>query len=80
MRSAHRRLILLAVTITPQVKFGISVLGGTLMEGYVTTGVSNIFEMGISASASTSISGDSTAEFCYWADYYYSLFISADVS
>ncbi|KAH6655949.1 hypothetical protein BKA67DRAFT_675964 [Truncatella angustata] len=70
----------LALSLTPEVKFGISVLGGTLMEGYVTAGVTNTIEMGVSASTSASTSGDVSAEFCYWADYTYKMFISADVS
>ncbi|KAK9413532.1 hypothetical protein SUNI508_11854 [Seiridium unicorne] len=70
----------MALHLTPEVKFGISVLGGQLMEGYVKAGITNTIEMGISASASTSTSGDSSAEFCYWADYSYRLFIAADIS
>lgn len=50
------------------------------MEGYVTAGLTNTVEMGVSATASASTSGDSSAEFCYWADYTYKLFISADIS
>ncbi|KAJ5658730.1 CAZyme family GH18, partial [Penicillium longicatenatum] len=69
----------LALGLTPKVKFGISVLGGNLMDGYVTAGVSNTVSLGVSATASTGLQG-SAAEFCYWADYIYSLFLQADVS
>ena len=68
------------MTLTPQVKFGISVLGGSLMEGYVTAGLSNTVSLGVSATASADIGGDLEAGFCYWADYDYSVFLSADVS
>ncbi|KAL4954842.1 hypothetical protein BDW69DRAFT_193734 [Aspergillus filifer] len=60
----------LALTLTPQVKFGISVLGGKLMDGYVTAGVEN----------TVSLSSGSSAEFCYWADYDYSVFLQANAS
>nr|WBV74231.1 putative chitinase [Pestalotiopsis kenyana] len=70
----------LALHLTPEVKFGISVLGGTLMEGYVTAGVTNTVNLGVSASASASTDGSASAEFCYWADYEYSVFIGADIS
>ncbi|KAJ5204380.1 bacteriodes thetaiotaomicron symbiotic chitinase, partial [Penicillium cinerascens] len=70
----------MALTLTPQVKFGISVLGGDLMSGYVTTAVDNIVSLGVNASASVSYDGTSSAGFCYWADYIYSFFVSADVS
>lgn len=70
----------LALTLTPQVKFGISVLGGRLMDGHVTAGVENTISLGVSAEASTSISSGSSAEFCYWADYDYSVFLQADAS
>uniref|UniRef100_A0A093VIR1 chitinase n=2 Tax=Talaromyces marneffei PM1 TaxID=1077442 RepID=A0A093VIR1_TALMA len=70
----------MALTLTPQVKFGISVLGGSLMSGYVTAGVDNTVSLGINASASVSYDGTTSAGFCYWADYIYSFFVSADVS
>jgi hypothetical protein len=70
----------LALTLTPEVKFGISVLNGKLMEGYVTAGVENTVSLGVSASASTGLSSGSSAEFCYWADYDYSVFLQADAS
>ncbi|OBT62696.1 hypothetical protein VE03_07107 [Pseudogymnoascus sp. 23342-1-I1] len=63
----------LALHLTPEVKFGISILGGKLMEGYVTAGVTNTVTMGISASTTT-------ADVCYWADYTYSVFLNADLS
>lgn len=50
------------------------------MEGYVTAGLTNTIEMGVSASSSASTSGDVSAEFCYWADYTYKMFIAADIS
>jgi hypothetical protein len=62
------------------VKFGISVLGDTLMSGYVTAGVANTITLGLSASATASSTGEASAGFCYWADYVYSVFLSADVS
>lgn len=68
------------MTLTPQVKFGISVLGDALMSGYVTAGVANTITLGLSAGASVSSTTGATAEFCYWADYVYSVFLSADVS
>ncbi|KAL4976408.1 glycosyl hydrolases family 18-domain-containing protein [Aspergillus desertorum] len=70
----------LALTLTPQVKFGISVLGGKLMDGYLTAGVENTVSLGVSASASTGLSSGSSAEFCYWADYDYSVFLQANAS
>lgn len=70
----------LALTLTPQVKFGISVLSGKLMEGYVTAGVENTLSLGVSASASTGLSSGSSAGFCYWADYDYSVFLQANAS
>ncbi|PYI35208.1 hypothetical protein BP00DRAFT_412436 [Aspergillus indologenus CBS 114.80] len=60
-------------------RFGISVLGGDLMSSYVTAGLNNTINLGISAEASYS-GGTSSAGFCYWADYVYSLFIRADMS
>ncbi|KAJ8130004.1 hypothetical protein O1611_g3626 [Lasiodiplodia mahajangana] len=66
----------LSLHMTPQVRFGITVLAGQLMEGTVKAGVTNTFTLGFSASASSS----GNAEFCYWADYLYSLFVGADVS
>ncbi|KAJ5918124.1 hypothetical protein N7454_010499 [Penicillium verhagenii] len=69
----------LALSLTPEVRFGISVLGGDLMSGYVTAGLNNTIELGISAQASYS-EGTTSAGFCYWADYVYSLFIKADMS
>ncbi|GLA42688.1 hypothetical protein AnigIFM63309_011235 [Aspergillus niger] len=69
----------LALTLTPEVRFGVSVLGGDLMSGYVTAGISNTINLGISAEAS--YSGDGTsAGFCYWADYVYSIFLRADMT
>jgi hypothetical protein len=69
-----------AVTLTPKVKFGVSVLGGDLMSGYVTAGIKNTISMGITASATAALDGSASAEFCYWADYVYSIFLSADMS
>ncbi|PYH81931.1 hypothetical protein BO82DRAFT_414323 [Aspergillus uvarum CBS 121591] len=69
----------MALSLTPEVRFGISVLGGDLMSGYVTAGLNNTINLGISAEASYS-GGTSSAGFCYWADYVYSLFIRADMS
>lgn len=49
------------------------------MSGYVTAGISNTINLGISAEAS--YSGDeASAGFCYWADYVYSIFLRADMS
>ncbi|KAJ5907344.1 hypothetical protein N7495_000026 [Penicillium taxi] len=42
------------MSLTPEVRFGISVLGGDLMSGYVTAGLNNTIRMGISAQASYS--------------------------
>ncbi|KAJ5094625.1 CAZyme family GH18, partial [Penicillium angulare] len=70
----------LALTLTPQVKFGISVLNGKLMDGHLTAGVENTISLGVSASASTGLSSGSSAEFCYWADYDYSVFLQANAS
>ncbi|KUI70319.1 Chitotriosidase-1 [Cytospora mali] len=70
----------MALTLTPQVKFGISVLSGSLMEGYVTAGVTNTVSLGVNATASANIDGELQAGYCYWADYVYSVFLSADVS
>lgn len=50
------------------------------MSGYVTAGVDNTVSLGINASASVSYDGTTSAGFCYWADYIYSFFVSADVS
>lgn len=61
-------------------KFGISVLGGKLMDGHVTAGVENNHQFGVSAEASTSILNGSSTEFCYWADYNYSLFLQTAAS
>ncbi|RDH30342.1 hypothetical protein BDQ94DRAFT_161391 [Aspergillus welwitschiae] len=69
----------LALSLTPEVRFGVSVLGGDLMSGYVTAGISNTINLGISAEASYSGDGAS-AGFCYWADYVYSIFLRADMS
>lgn len=49
------------------------------MNGYVTAGVSNTITLGLSAGAAIDTT-EATAEFCYWADYIYSVFLSADVS
>ncbi|RMJ27114.1 Glycosyl hydrolases family 18 [Aspergillus sp. HF37] len=70
----------MALTLTPKVKFGVSVLGGNLMSGYVTAGVANTVSLGVSASASTSSDESASADFCYWADYVYSVFLRADMS
>ncbi|KAL4924010.1 uncharacterized protein BDV17DRAFT_295821 [Aspergillus undulatus] len=70
----------MALTLTPEVKFGMSVLGGSLMSGYVTAGVDNTISLGVSATASASGDGSAGIGFCYWADYVYSVFIRADVS
>ncbi|KUI54694.1 hypothetical protein VP1G_02085 [Cytospora mali] len=70
----------MALTLTPQVKFGNSVLRGALMEGYVTAGVTNTVSLGVNATASANIDGELQARYCYWADYVYSVFLSADVS
>lgn len=68
------------VSLTPKVRFGISVLGGGLMSGYVTAGLTNTVSMGMNASAEVSGDGSTSAGFCYWADYLYSLFLRADIS
>ncbi|KAJ5666169.1 uncharacterized protein N7477_008617 [Penicillium maclennaniae] len=69
-----------AVTLTPEVRFGISVLGGDLMSGYVTAGIANTIKLGINATASVSGDGSTSAGFCYWADFVYSIFIQANAS
>lgn len=61
-------------------KFGISVLGGDLMDGQVTAGVTNTISMGISANASVSADGTASAGYCYWADYVYNVFLRAEMS
>jgi hypothetical protein len=78
--SGERNMLTPLVTLTPEVKFGISVLGGQLMSGYVTAGVDNTISLGMSASASASVDGSVSAGFCYWADYVYSVFVRADIS
>ncbi|GLA58752.1 hypothetical protein AtubIFM54640_008854 [Aspergillus tubingensis] len=70
----------LALSLTPEVKFGISVLGGNLMSGYVTAGMTNTIQLGVNASASISGDGSTSAGFCYWADFIYSIFIEAETS
>ena len=49
------------------------------MSGYVTAGMSNTITLGLSAGGTIGTT-EATAEFCYWADYVYSVFLSADVS
>ncbi|KAL7651280.1 hypothetical protein ACMYSQ_011013 [Aspergillus niger] len=70
----------LALSLTPEVKFGISVLGGDLMSGYVTAGMTNTIQLGVNAKASISGDGSTSAGFCYWADFIYSIFIQAETS
>ncbi|KAJ5712178.1 hypothetical protein N7488_006334 [Penicillium malachiteum] len=70
----------LALTLTPEVRFGISVLGGQLMSGYVTAGVTNVVTLGVNASATVDMNGAASAGFCYWADYEYKIFLRADMS
>ncbi|KAJ5650264.1 uncharacterized protein N7484_003987 [Penicillium longicatenatum] len=70
----------LALSLTPEVRFGISVLGGDLMSGYVTAGITNTIKLGVNATASVSVDGSTSAGFCYWADFVYSIFIQANAS
>ena len=48
------------------------------MSGYVAAGINNTLTLGVSAEASASSDGTTNAGFCYWADYVYSIFVSAE--
>ena len=50
------------------------------MKGQVTAGVTNTISLGISADASVDKDGNASAGFCYWADYVYNVFLSAEMS
>lgn len=67
------------MSLTPEARFGISVLGGTLMSGYVTAGLKNTISVGFNATASASSDGSASAGFCYWADFIYDLYVKADM-
>ncbi|KAJ5653046.1 hypothetical protein N7490_000049 [Penicillium lividum] len=69
-----------SVTLTPKVRFGISVLRGDLISGYVTAGIANTIKLGLNATASVSGDGSTSAGFCYWADFVYSIFIQVNTS
>ncbi|KAJ5705359.1 hypothetical protein N7536_001048 [Penicillium majusculum] len=70
----------MALTLTPEVRFGISVLGGDLMSGQVTAGIDNTISMGINATAHVDKDGNTGAGFCYWADFVYTIFLRADMN
>ncbi|KAJ5672187.1 hypothetical protein N7507_001314 [Penicillium longicatenatum] len=49
-------------------------------QGNLASGITNTIKLGVNATASVSGDGSTSAGFCYWADFVYSIFIQANAS
>lgn len=59
--------LLVTVSLTPKVRFSISVLRGNLISGNITAGITNTIQLGVSASSSITGNSLTSTGFCYWA-------------